>query len=58
MKRGKAVTFKYLGIGFACLVVSTVTLRVVGALDLAPITAGAILLSLFVASGEEETNKT
>lgn len=53
MKTCKAVTFKYLGIGFACVVIGMATLRVTDTLDLAPAVAGAILLSLLVASVEE-----
>ncbi len=53
MKMCKASTFKYLGIGFACVVIAMAVLRAVGALDLAPAVAGAILLSLLVASTEE-----
>jgi hypothetical protein len=53
MKMCKAVTYKYLGIGFACLVIAMAVLRAANSLDLAPAVAGAILLSLLVASAEE-----
>jgi hypothetical protein len=53
MKMCKAVTYKYLGIGFACLVIATTLLRAADALDFAPVVAGAVLMSLLVASVEE-----
>jgi len=53
MKMCKPITYKYLGIGFACLVIATAILRAANALDLAPAVAGAVLLSLLVASVEE-----
>ncbi len=53
MKMCRPTTLKYLGIGFACLVIAMAVLRAVDALDSAPVVAGAILLSLLVASTEE-----
>jgi hypothetical protein len=53
MKMCKPTTLKYLGIGFACLVIAMAVLRAVNSLDSAPAAAGAILLSLLVASTEE-----
>jgi hypothetical protein len=53
MKMCKPTTFKYLGIGFACLVIAMAILRAINSLDVAPAVAGAILLSLLVASTEE-----
>ncbi|MBN1359662.1 MAG: hypothetical protein JW993_03670 [Sedimentisphaerales bacterium] len=53
MKMCKPNTFKYLAIGFACVVIAMAILRAANALDQAPAVAGAILLSLLVASAEE-----
>jgi len=53
MKMCKPVTYKYLAIGSACLIIATALLRVANATELAPAVVGAILLSLVVASIEE-----
>lgn len=53
MKMCRPITYKYLGIGFACLMISTAILRASNAMNLAPIAVGAIMLSLLVASIEE-----
>ena len=53
MKKCKAVTFKYAGIGFACLVIAMATMRVLDLPEIAPAVVGAVMLSLLVASTEE-----
>lgn len=53
MKLYRPVAYKYLGIGFACLIIATALLRAADALEWAPAVAGAIMLSLVVSSIEE-----
>jgi len=53
MRKPNTANLKYVGIGFACFVVATAILRTLGQLDLAPGVAGAIMLSVLIASGAE-----
>jgi putative flippase GtrA len=53
MKRFDRRHAKYIAIGFACFVVATAILRTLGQLALAPGVAGAIMLSVLVASAAE-----
>jgi len=62
MRKPDTANLKYVGIGFACFVVAMAILRTLGQLDLAPGVAGAIMLSVLIASGAEsrksETSET
>jgi hypothetical protein len=54
MKKIDVTKLKYVGMGFGCLVVATAILRTLGHLDLAGGVAGAIMLSLLVASSADK----
>jgi uncharacterized membrane protein YccC len=54
MRRPDTNNLKYIAIGFACFVIAMATLRTLGQLDLAPGVAGAIMLSVLIASGAEK----
>jgi len=54
MKRTDTTSLKYAAIGFACFVVAMATLRSLGQSDLAPGVAGAIMLSVLIASGADQ----
>ena len=53
MKTPDMIGFKYLGIGFASLVIAMAILRTLNLLDYGPGVAAAIMLSVLVASGQE-----
>ena len=53
MKKWNTVTFKYVGIGFACLVIAMATVRAFGLQDIAPVAIGAVMLSVLIASTAE-----
>jgi hypothetical protein len=50
MKKPDITGLKYVAIGFACLVIALAVLRALGRDDIAPVVAGAVLLSILVAA--------
>jgi len=50
MRKIDITGLKFVAIGFACLVIATAILRTLNLTDLAPGVAGAILLSVLIAS--------
>ena len=53
MKKLDITGLKYIGIGFACLVIALAVLRSLGREDMAPAVAGTVLLSVLVAAAYE-----
>ncbi len=53
MKKLNTGTLKYVGIGFACLVIAVATVRAFGLSELGPAVIGATMLSVLVASTAE-----
>lgn len=56
MRKPNTVTLKYVGIGFACLVIAVATVRAFGLRELGPVVIGATMLSVLVASTAETRN--
>jgi hypothetical protein len=53
MKKLNAVTLKYVGIGFSCLVIALASLRALDLQEIAPVAVGAVMLSVLIASTAE-----
>ncbi|HNY78355.1 MAG: hypothetical protein RBS72_10750 [Sedimentisphaerales bacterium] len=53
MKKWNAATLRYVGMGFACLIISLATVRAFDLHDIGPAVVGATMLSLLVASTAE-----
>jgi hypothetical protein len=53
MKKPDLIGLQYVAIGFACLVIALAVLRAIGRDDMAPVVAGAVLLSVLVAAAYE-----
>jgi hypothetical protein len=50
MKKPDITGLKYVVIGFVCLVIALAVVRALGRNDIAPMVAGAVLLSVLVAA--------
>jgi hypothetical protein len=53
MKKLSTTTLKYVGIGFACLVIAMATLRAFDLGEIGPAAIGAVMLSVLIASTAE-----
>ncbi len=53
MKKPDVIGLKYVAMGFTCLVIAMAVLRALGRDDMAPMVAGAVLLSILVAAAYE-----
>jgi hypothetical protein len=53
MKQWNKTTFKYVGIGLACVVIATATVRALDLQEIAPVVVGAVMLSVLIASTAE-----
>lgn len=53
MKKWDTATLRYVGMGFACLVIALATVRALDLYDIGPAVIGATMLSLLVASTAE-----
>lgn len=53
MKKWNTATLRYVGMGFACLVIATATVRALDLQDIGPAVVGATMISLLIASTAE-----
>lgn len=53
MKKWNVATLRYVGMGFACLVIALATVRALDLQEIGPAVIGATMISLLVASTAE-----